>query len=140
MEDKVTTTGKVGRPESWSDELAEEICTEIALGNSLRQVLRKEGMPAMKTVFSWFKTHPEFKVMYQAATQERTEAMAEDILEIADDRDEDVQRSRLKVDTRKWVMAKMKPKKYGDKLDLTSDGEKLPTPIYGGMSGKPDKL
>ena len=79
--------------------------------------------------------------------------MAEEILDISDDGTNDweereiargrtiialnteaVQRSKLRVDTRKWLMAKMKPKKYGDTLDLTSGGDKLPAPIYGGIS------
>jgi outer membrane lipoprotein-sorting protein len=47
-----------------------------------------------------------------------------------------VQAQRLRVDTRKWLMAKMKPKVYGEKLDLTSDGKVLPAPIYGGQSTK----
>lgn len=75
--------------------------------------------------------------------------MAEDILEIADNSSQDeietpdgrivvnnefIQRSRLRVDTRKWLMAKMKPKVYGDKYDVTSDGKALPAPILGGLA------
>ncbi len=78
--------------------------------------------------------------------------MADEILDIADDgtndwmtvkmggKDVDIpnnevlQRSKLRVDTRKFLMAKMKPKKYGEKLDVTSDGKVLPTPIYGNRS------
>lgn len=78
--------------------------------------------------------------------------MAEDILDIADDgtndymmrerpdgteyelvNSEHIQRSRLRVDTRKWLMAKMKPKKYGEKLDLTTKGDKLPAPILANV-------
>ncbi len=73
--------------------------------------------------------------------------MAEDILDIADDGSNDfmtitkgdktyevenkevTNRSRLRVDTRKWIMSKMKPKKYGDKLDMTTNGKDLPTPL-----------
>ena len=81
--------------------------------------------------------------------------MAEDILVISDDSTNDwmdreygkgnvvrvtdpeaLQRSKLRVDTRKFLMAKMKPKRYGDKLDITSDNKQLPTPIFGGLSTK----
>lgn len=84
--------------------------------------------------------------------------MAEEILDIADDatndwmadnydegktpgyelNGENIQRSKLRVDTRKWLMAKMKPKRYGDKLDVTTDGKALPAPIYGGKSKDTD--
>lgn len=105
-------------------------------------------MPAISSVFKWFREHPEFTEQYARAKQESADAMAEEILDIADDGTNDwmtrstrdgteyevpnhevVQRSKLRVDTRKWLMAKMKPKKYADTLDLTSAGEKLPAPI-----------
>jgi len=147
---------KVGRPEIWSQELADRVCEQIAQGKSMRTVCSGDDMPAMATLFRWLRTHEEFREQYARATEERTEAMAEDILDIADDGSNDLMtiqkgkieyeienkevtnRSRLRVDTRKWLMAKMKPKKYGDKLDLTSDGKALPAPIYSGQS-KSDK-
>jgi hypothetical protein len=52
--------------------------------------------------------------------------VAEDIIDISDDKLGDPQRDRLRVDARKWLLSKMLPKKYGDKLDVTSDGEKMP--------------
>lgn len=114
----------------------------------MRTVCLADDMPGVTTVFKWIRENEEFAKQYARATEERTEAMAEDILDISDDGTNDwmevngrdvpdseaIQRSKLRVDTRKWIMSKMKPKKYGDKLDLTSGGEKLPTPIYGGTS------
>ena len=108
----------------------------------------------MTTIFKWLREREDFAKQYARATEERTEALAEDILDIADDGSNDfmtitkgdvsyevenkevTNRSRLRVDTRKWLMSKMKPKKYGDKLDLTSDGKVLPNPIYGGIAEK----
>ena len=46
-----------------------------------------------------------------------------------------IQRDRLRVDARKWMLGKMQPKKYGDKLDVTSDGEKISTTIINLGSG-----
>lgn len=103
----------------------------------------------MTAVFSWLDRYPSFAKQYARACEERVEAMVEESFEIADDgsndwmekkfgRDEEstwvlngeaVQRSKLRVDTRKWYVARMKPRKYGDKLDVTTDGEKLPSPI-----------
>lgn len=141
---------KVGRPEIWSQELADKVCQEIAHGKSMRTVCAPDDMPAMATLFRWLRTHEEFREQYARATEERTEAFAEETIDISDDSltlaqgafdnpklaGSLVQAQRLRVDTRKWIMAKMKPKKYGDKLDLTSDGKALPTPIYSGVSKK----
>lgn len=141
-----------GQPTKYTQELADRICNELALGKSIRTVCAIEGMPAIATIFNWFRTQPEFLEQYARAKQEAADAMAEDILDIADDGTNDwtkanvrgkqvdvpdrevIQRSQLRVETRKWLMAKMKPKRYGDKLDVTTDGEKLPAPIYGGVS------
>lgn len=101
-------------------------------------------MPSIATVFSWMRKHDEFLKQYARAKQESADAMAEDVLDIADDGENDwmerarpdgstfvalnseaIQRSRLRVDTRKWLMAKMKPKKYGDAIDVTSAGDKI---------------
>ena len=134
----------VGRPSVFSQDIANRICEELAIGYSLRSVCKADDMPSIATVFNWFRTNKEFLEQYARAKQESADAMAEDILDIADESTNDwktleyadgreydvvnneaVQRSRLRVDTRKWLMAKMKPKKYGEKLDVVSDGEKI---------------
>lgn len=135
---------KEGRPEKYSIELANKVCERLAMGKSLRTVCKDDDMPAMSTVFTWFRKHPEFTEHYEKAKQEATDAMAEEILDISDDsvndyseevnidgsikvkvNQENIQRARLRVDTRKWLMAKMKPKKYGEKVDVTSDGKAI---------------
>ncbi len=144
---------KTGRPSIYTKELADKICEEIALGASIRTVCKMEEMPSVATVFSWIRTDEEFSKQYARATQERTEAMSEDILDISDDGTNDwmlvndrevpdqeaIQRSKLRVETRKWLMSKMKPKKYGDKLDLTSGGDKLPTPLLNVLNHNSDE-
>lgn len=147
---------KVGRPTSYTQELADKICEELATGYSLRTVTKDLKLPSMETVFRWIRTHPEFREQYIRAKQEAADAMAEELLDISDDgtndfmeddyhkgrtpgytiNGENIQRSKLRVDTRKWLMAKMKPRVYGDKLDMTTNGKDLPTPIYGGLSIK----
>ncbi len=137
-------TPKVGRPTTYTQELADKICQELALGYSMRTVCSADDMPAMSTVFKWLREKEGFSEQYEKAKQESTDAMAEDVLDIADDgtndwinkenddgesytvlNSENIQRSRLRIDTRKWLMSKMKPKKYGEKLDMTSLGEKI---------------
>lgn len=143
----------IGRPTTYTQKLADNICTQIALGSSMRTVLKGKDMPAMSTVFKWLREREDFSKQYARACEERSEAMAEDILDIADDGTNDwmeierkdgstyevfnkeaAQRSKLRVETRKWLMAKMKPKKYGDKIDMTTNGKDLPTPILGGIA------
>jgi hypothetical protein len=122
---------KLGRPTDYTLELADSICERLANGESMRSVCRDDSMPAMTTIFRWLREDEPFKQQYSIATEERTEAMAEDILDIADNGTNDwmsynasddegyklngeaLQRSKLRVDTRKWHMSKMKPKKYG---------------------------
>lgn len=134
---------KVGRPEKYTQELADKICQRIAEGYSMRTVCKPDDMPAISSVFKWLREKEGFSEQYARATEERTEAMSEDILDIADDGSNDLMtiqkgdksyeienkevtnRSRLRVDTRKWLMSKMKPKKYGDKVDVTSDGKAI---------------
>lgn len=155
---------KTGRPTKYTQRLADEICAELALGKSLRTVCKPDAMPSVKTIFNWFRIYPDFLQQYTRAKQESADAMADEILDIADDGSNDwmaitrkdeseawqlngehVQRSRLRIDTRKFLMAKMKPKVYGEKLDITSDGEKMEAGqivgyvLPGEISGLQDK-
>jgi len=127
-----------GRPSDYSQELADRICAELAEGKSMRTVCLAEDMPAMSTVFKWLRERKEFSEQYAKAKTESADAMVEEMIDIADDgrndwmeahdRDGDfigykvngdhIQRSRLRVETRKWIAAKLKPKKYGEKVDL----------------------
>lgn len=140
-----------GRPTKYTEELAAKICSELAEGKSLRTVCKAEDMPSKTTIFRWLSLDNKeewgksFRDQYARAKQEAADAMADELLDIVDDGHNDwmevhfngytktvvdqeaVQRSKLRAETRKWLMSKMKPKKYGDKLDLTSDGKRLRT-------------
>lgn len=125
-----------GRPTDYCSELADTICERIADGQSVREICRDPDMPAMSAVFRWIATHEEFKEQYVLAREAQAQFLAEEILDIADDGTNDwmerhdkegeaigwrengeaMQRSRLRVDTRKWVLSKLLPKKYGDKI------------------------
>lgn len=107
-------------------------------------------MPDKSTVLRWLRDREEFRVQYARAKQEGAEVMAEEILDIADDGRNDweeregrggtyialnreaIERSKLRVDARKWVMSKLLPKKYGDKLDVAHTGDvKISMVNYG---------
>ncbi|WP_152027386.1 hypothetical protein [Brucella pituitosa] len=114
----------VGRPTKFTEQLSAYICAEISSGLSLRTICGKEGIPSQTTIFRWLSEHKDFREQYARAREAQMEAMAEDILEIADFEDkEDVQRARLRIDARKWLMAKMAPKRYGDKLAIGGDAD-----------------
>ena len=128
----------MGRPTTYTQDLADRICAELAEGKSMRNVCKGEDMPSMSTVFKWLRERPDFSQQYTKAKEESADALVEEMLDIADDGTNDwmeqhnqegeavgyklngeaVQRSRLRVETRKWIAAKLKPKKYSDKVDL----------------------
>lgn len=122
-------------------DIFDEICEKIINGKSLRSVLR-EMNPSISpsTFFIWLREDTSKSKQYEISTKERSELMFEEMFDIADDssndyiekqegsivlNSENIQRSRLRIDTRKWALAKMNPKKYGDKLDITSKDESI---------------
>ncbi|MDN0127414.1 DNA packaging protein [Yersinia massiliensis] len=130
------TENKGGRPSDYTDELAELICLRLAEGESLRSVCSDDGMPSKQAVLRWLARNEEFRAQYVRAKEEGAEAIAEELFDIADDGTNDwmekldkdgecigyqlngehVQRSKLRIDTRKWYLSKIMPKKYGDKV------------------------
>ena len=135
------TPKKNGRPSKYTDKLADKICQMIALGQSVRSICAKKDMISMQTFFRWLRENDKFREQYARACEERSYMHAEDIIEIADNatndymeklegddyifNSENVQRSRLRIDTRKWLMSKLNPKVYGDKLDMTTNGNDI---------------
>lgn len=122
----------MARPSDYTPEIAAEICAKLVMGESLRSICGAEDMPAIATVYLWLGKHPEFMEQYTRAREDQADTLADEIIDIADDKagdtivDQDgneradtewINRSRLRVDARKWVAAKLKPKKYGDKTD-----------------------
>lgn len=106
----------------FTQELADEICERLAKGESLRSICRDEHVPSLTTVLRWVEEKPEFSEQYARAREAQADTLADEIISIADDDAEDVNRSRLRVDARKWVASKLKPKRYGDKIDHNHGG------------------
>lgn len=122
-----------GRPSVYTQELADRICEGLRDGKTLRAVCRQDGMPDEKSVRTWAAdpTHP-FAPQYAQAREIGYQVMADELLEISDDSKNDaivdeegnerpntefVARSRLRVDTRKWLLSKALPKIYGDRVE-----------------------
>lgn len=114
--------GPGGRPTGYTEELGDLICEGLAIGKSLIKVCEEDGMPAPRTVYGWLRLHPEFLRNYKNSKEDQADAMVEEMLEIADDDEKDVQRSRLMVDTRKWAASKFKTKVYGDRRTVELEG------------------
>lgn len=115
----------MGRPSIYSEELAGEILKRMSEGEPLRQICRDEHMPHARRVHEWVTDNTEdFAQRYARACEARVETMADELMEIADGPAidvVDVQKNRLRIDTRKWLMSKMLPKKYGDKIEHTGN-------------------
>lgn len=112
----------MARPTDYSEQLAGAICERIAEGESVRAISKDPDMPAMSTIFKWLTIHPMFAEQYARARDEQAETLADEITFIADT-EEDVQRARVRIDARKWVAGKLKPKKYGEKIQQEVTGK-----------------
>jgi hypothetical protein len=126
---------KMGRPSIYNAELAASILIRISNGESLRSITKDEGMPTQSSVYLWLLQKPGFSEQYTRAREEQADTLADEILAIADETPDSVtdekgisrtdsgwvtwQRNR--VDARKWVASKLKPKKYGEALKLGGD-------------------
>jgi hypothetical protein len=123
----------MGRPMVWIDGKKENavsmILDRIREGESVRSILDKTDrdlLPSFVTFCEWLNDDPQFAKQYGYACEIRAEKIFEDILKIADgisgiDEPINVQRDRLKIDARKWMLGRMMPKKYGEKLEVDAN-------------------
>ena len=131
----------MARPTVYNEEVKNEICGRISEGESLRSVCASDNLPAISTIMDWLvkNTYPEFSEQYTRSRHVQYLLMADEILDIADNgandymirhhkddeayslNGEHVQRSRIRLDTRKWVLCKMLPKIYGDKPETVNE-------------------
>jgi hypothetical protein len=108
----------------FSQELFDEICERIANGESLRKICKDDKMPNLTSVWKWLNNNEELSKQYARAKEEQAELFADEITEISDaEMPKDafgkidaaaVNQARLKIDSRKWIASKLKPKKFGD--------------------------
>jgi hypothetical protein len=133
---------KVGAPTTFSQHYANVICTRIAEGESLREIIKTPGMPDRSTVYDWLLRHPEFADQYARARDEQADTLADEIIAIADEQPEVIQVKdkegniidhkldnaflqwqKNRIDARKWTAMKLKPKKYGERVALAGDAD-----------------
>ena len=145
---------QIGRPTTYTEEIALEICTRITEGEPLTRICRDDHMPAVSSVYLWLLKNKTFSDLYTRAREDQSDTLADQIMDIGEEvpmmviTDEDgkvtkridpagVNRNRLRVDARKWVAAKLKPRKYGDRQVLAGDPE---APLEVKHSGTLDEV
>lgn len=142
----------------FSQEIADTICERIANGESLRSICANDDMPSQVSVFRWLAARDEFSKQYALAREAQADALFDEMLDIADDgrndwmatkddeggsgwraNGEHIQRSKIRLDARKWMASKLQPKKYGDKItqELTGAGGAPLVPVLNVTIGKP---
>jgi len=127
---------------TYTPELADEICERIANGETLRAVCRDAHMPSWVTVYTWRKTYPEFSERFALARELGADAIAEEALEISNTpragerteesdtgyktvREDMLGHRKLQIETRLKLLAVWFPRKYGQRIDMTTGGESL---------------
>lgn len=125
----------IGRPPfKYSEELANKICELISTSNKGLHTICKENkeFPSYTVIYEWLNKNKIFADKYARAKETQADFLADEIIEIADHSGEDhtpftgknvVDRDKLRVDARKWVAAKLKPKKYGDRIQQDISNE-----------------
>lgn len=129
---------KVGRPTGYSKSIAEKLCEAISTSHKGLPFHCKKLKITVSAVYRWLIDYPEFKEQYVRAREAQADYMADMINEVAEDgvrktikgvaatrANAFISAKRLQIDSLKWCASKLKPKKYGDKLDVTTDGEKI---------------
>lgn len=146
--DDLPPEGKEGKnaqsltaPVKATPEILDAVISRLSLGETLSAICRDQDMPSRTAVHQWRKQIEGFASRYAQAREAGMGAMADEIIEIADDDTldevekvgrngsrytavdhENINRSRLRIDTRKWLMARIAPHLYGDRLETVHTG------------------
>jgi hypothetical protein len=115
---------KMGRPPEYNEELAEEICERLSIGQTLSSICNLEGMPNYSTVWRWESSNENFRNKSAHARKIGTHALADDCIRIADDPMLDAAEKRVRIDTRLRLLGKWNARQYGDKIEIENTGAK----------------
>lgn len=138
---KATAKRKSGPPSKCTSELIQSLCDRLMQGRSLRSICQDDDTPNIATVCTWLSNNTlGIHEHYARARDIQADVLAAETQDIADDarndwmerhgkddqgwllNGESVQRSRLRIDQRKWYASKLAPKKYGEKVEVTGAG------------------
>lgn len=118
------------RPVEYTEDIAEEVCWRLAHGESLVSICKDDHLPHCATIYRWLVRFPIFCEMYTRAREDQADTNADEILQIADEKPPEfkdnkgriyldqtwIQWQKNRIDARKWTSAKLKPRKYGDRM------------------------
>lgn len=125
---------------TFSDEVFQSILNRISSGESVASICSDEDMPSQRSFYNWLNDSDELVQSYVRAREAQADHIFDEILDIADNASNDwmarsgeksdgyelhgehIQRSKLRIEARKWMAGKMAPKKYGDRVQLEHDG------------------
>jgi len=133
----MATGKKMGRPSLYTNELVDEICGRLAIGEPMAKIVQSAHMPDYVTIYRWLREKPDFQQRYADARKDGAHCLADQIQDIVDTEplavfDEQgnkrydagsIAHNRLRMDARKWLAAKYLPKVYGDKVELSGSVE-----------------
>lgn len=148
-----------GRPTVYTEEIALEVCERLALGETLPMICEDDHIPSRATIMNWVvENRSGFSSRYTHARELQREAWADDMITISDDARNDymervrlngskdlaydkehVDRSKLRVETRKWLMKVGSPHKYGDKVEQTHKADEAFLGLWSQMGGGKSK-
>lgn len=115
----VQTSRPVGRPSSYSDDVAGLICLRLSNGEPLKKICSDPSMPDYSTVWRWVEKHPEFRAVSLRAREIGTHAIADECVEIADNPDLDPNDKKVRIDTRLRLIGKWNRKVFGDRQEIS---------------------
>ena len=107
-----------GRPTSFTQEVADEICKRMWEGHTLTAICREDDMPALRTVYGWMDQSPQFQHEYARARARMAFTHGDEVIDTARDRTIDPDRARVVVDALKWRAARMNSRHFGDKVQV----------------------
>lgn len=121
----------MARPSEYNFDLCVEICDRVAEGANIKTVLKSnEKYPSFQTWCNWKREYNELLDLYTRSIQDKAESVDEEIdfiMDMVKSKEIDPVSGRLLIDTLKWKAGKYYPKMFGDKIDHTTGGEKLPS-------------
>lgn len=120
-------TGKrIGRPSTYSQDLADEVCERIACGESLKSIAREASKPDERQFYRWLRDNETFRQQYALAREAQGDADADSVSDIGQralSGEIDPNAARVAIDALKWSAGKRKPKVYGDRIDHNHGGQ-----------------
>jgi hypothetical protein len=138
---KKVQSKKIRRVTKFDEKIATSLLAKIAGGQSVRKICAKAPFPTRETFYRWIRENENFAAKYIEAKDLCADALAEEILEIADEAENDfsvietekgkeyrangakLERAKIRIDARKWTASKLAPKKYGNNLKVESDNK-----------------